>query len=128
MRLNQVTVEVSDIARSEAFYKALGLKLIVSTPHYARFLCEGGGEGAATFSVHIAKAVRPVEGGIYFECDDVDARVTELQSAGIVFDAGPVDQRWLWREAWLRDPDGNRLCLFHAGENRINPPWRVPVR
>ena len=37
----------------------------------------------------------------------------------------PVDQPWQWREARLRDPDGNRLCLFHAGENRLNPPWRL---
>ena len=27
--------------------------------------------------------------------------------------------------AYLRDPDGNRLCLYFAGENRVNPPWRV---
>ena len=24
-----------------------------------------------------------------------------------------------------RDPDGNRLILYHAGENRKHPPWRV---
>jgi hydroxymethylpyrimidine/phosphomethylpyrimidine kinase len=27
--------------------------------------------------------------------------------------------------AWLRDPAGNQLCLFRAGENRRNPPWRL---
>ena len=42
-----------------------------------------------------------------------------------MFDSGPEDQTWLWREAWLRDPDGNRLCLYHAGNNRRFPPWRV---
>jgi hypothetical protein len=26
----------------------------------------------------------------------------------------------------LRDPDGNILCLYHAGDNRRNPPWRLP--
>jgi len=25
----------------------------------------------------------------------------------------------------LRDPDGNELCLYHAGENRRFPPWRL---
>jgi predicted enzyme related to lactoylglutathione lyase len=64
---------------------------------------------------------------IYFECDDLDARVTVLKTAGVAFDGDPVDQSWLWREARLRDPDGNRLCLYFAGENRLNPPWRVPV-
>ena len=33
--------------------------------------------------------------------------------------------RWLWREARLVDPSGNVICLYHAGENRLNPPWRV---
>jgi hydroxymethylpyrimidine/phosphomethylpyrimidine kinase len=34
-------------------------------------------------------------------------------------------QRWLWREAWLRDPAGNSICLYHAGDNRRFPPWRI---
>jgi hypothetical protein len=26
----------------------------------------------------------------------------------------------------MRDPDGHRLRLFHAGEKRKHPPWRLP--
>lgn len=126
MKLNQVTVEVSDIPRAKAFYQALGLKMIVSSDHYARFVVGPESETAATFSVHIAEVARPNMGGVYFECEDLDARVAQLKAAGIAFDTEPVDQVWLWREAWLSDPDGNRICLFHAGENRIHPPWRVP--
>jgi len=130
MNLNQVTVEVSDIRRSRDFYQRLGLELIVSADHYARFLCPAApgqcvaGQGA-TFSIHLSDVVRPNGTGVYFECDDLDARVERLKAAGFVFDNDPVDQRWLWREAWLRDPDGNRLCLYFAGENRVDPPWRV---
>ena len=51
--------------------------------------------------------------------------LTYLTRAGVVFETPPEDQTWLWREAWLRDPTGNRVCLFHAGANRIDPPWRV---
>jgi hydroxymethylpyrimidine/phosphomethylpyrimidine kinase len=36
-----------------------------------------------------------------------------------------MDQRWLWREAYLRDPAGNVLCIYHAGTNRRFPPWRI---
>ncbi|WP_292054591.1 MULTISPECIES: VOC family protein [unclassified Brevundimonas] len=126
MKLNQVTVEVSDIPRAKAFYQALGLKMIVSSNHYARFICPGEDEDlCSTFSIHIADQVRPNMGGVYFECDDLDARVAALKAAGFVFDSGPVDQDWNWREAWLRDPDGNRICLYFAGVNRTNPPWRV---
>lgn len=121
MNLNQVTVEVSDIPRARAFYQRLGLELIVSSDHYARFLCPGG----ATFSIHQAIPTTPGGVSVYFECTDLDDRVAALKAAGVAFDSDPVDQRWLWREAWLRDPDGNRLCLYLAGENRVNPPWRV---
>ena len=116
MNLNQVTLDVSDIERSRAFYERLGLILIVSSDHYARFVCPAPpNERPATFSIHLAQTVTPGETGVYFECDDLDARVAQLKSAGVRFDNDPVDQRWLWREAWLRDPDGNRLCLYFGG-------------
>ncbi|RYG13014.1 MAG: VOC family protein [Caulobacteraceae bacterium] len=121
MNLNQVTVQVTDVPRARAFYQTLGLRLIVDAAHYARFACPGG----ATFSILVADAVQPNGTGVYFECDDLDSRVQVLKAAGLVFEADPVDQTWLWREAWLRDPDGHRLCLYFAGSNRLDPPWRV---
>jgi len=45
--------------------------------------------------------------------------------AGVTFESGPCDQPWLWREARLRDPDGNAICLYWAGPNRRFPPWRL---
>lgn len=124
MRLNQVTVPALDIERSTAFYRTLGLRLIVQSPHYARFELP---DGEATFSIHlVADAGRAADGaGIYFECDDLDARVAALKAKGIVFDSDLADQSWLWREAWLTDPAGVKLCLYKAGEARRYPPWRV---
>jgi hydroxymethylpyrimidine/phosphomethylpyrimidine kinase len=58
--------------------------------------------------------------------EDLDARVAALEAAGLVFLSGPQDQPWLWREARLRDPAGNEIRLYHAGENRRFPPWRLP--
>jgi catechol 2,3-dioxygenase-like lactoylglutathione lyase family enzyme len=123
MNLNQVTVGCDDVETSIAFYRALGLKLIVKDVHYARFECP---DGDATFSVHRADELAPGAGPlVYFECDDLDARVRELAARGIRIDAQPQDQPWLWREAYLRDPAGNRICLYHAGRNRKSPPWRI---
>jgi catechol 2,3-dioxygenase-like lactoylglutathione lyase family enzyme len=123
MNLNQVTVGCRDVSASVAFYQKLGLKLIVLDDHYARFECPGSD---ATFSVHAADELAPGAGPlVYFELEDLDARVRELEAQGIRFDAQPQDQTWLWREAYLRDPAGNRLCLYHAGKNRKNPPWRI---
>ena len=124
MKLNQVTVPATNLERSIAFYRTLGLKLIVKSPHYARFEV---GDGSDTFSLHLANDVSGAAKGphIYFECDDLDSRVAELKAKGIVFDSDPTDQSWLWREAWLTDPAGAKLCLYHAGEMRRFPPWRL---
>jgi catechol 2,3-dioxygenase-like lactoylglutathione lyase family enzyme len=125
MRLNQVTAAAADLDASITFYELIGLKLIVKSPHYARFELL---EGEATFSLHVADGEVPRENAprLYFECADVDAQVARLQQAGIVFEHDPKMQTWLWYEAWLRDPAGNSLCLFNAGENRTHPPWRLP--
>jgi catechol 2,3-dioxygenase-like lactoylglutathione lyase family enzyme len=124
MRLNQVTAPATDLAASIAFYRLLGLKLIVRSEHYARFELP---DGDSTFSLHVQAGAAPAGGPvIYFECDDLDAQVARLAAAGVVFDSGPVDQSWLWREAALRDPAGNALILYFAGTNRTRPPWRLP--
>jgi catechol 2,3-dioxygenase-like lactoylglutathione lyase family enzyme len=124
MNLNQVTLPATNVERSVSFYRNLGFVQIVSNlPSYARFECPDG----ATFSLHQVSAVVPDSGVIvYFECDDVDATCRRLLERGVQLDSMPTDQRWLWREAYLRDPDGNVLCLYHAGANRRYPPWRLP--
>ncbi len=122
MRLNQVTLAVTDLGRSVDFYRRLGLEQVVAAEDYARFACP---DGDSTLSLERLEAVPPSATTVYFECEDLDAIVSAVEAAGIPFEHGAVDQPWLWREARLRDPDGNRICLFHAGENRLNPPWRL---
>ncbi|WP_411029483.1 VOC family protein [Spongiimicrobium sp. 3-5] len=124
MDLNQITIPSLDLTKSIPFYEKLGLKLIVeSLPHYARFECPNGN---STFSIHLTENLPKGDGiYVYFECDNLDEYVGELMEKGIVFDQPPTDQRWLWREARVKDVDGNQLILFYAGENRINPPWRI---
>ncbi len=122
MKLNQVTVGCLDYDRSAAFYRQLGLTQIVDAPpRYARFETPSG----ETFSIHEVERISADSTLIYFECDDLDATVAQLQSSGITFDTRPTDQDWGWREARLRDPAGNPLCLFYAGDNRRFPPWRI---
>jgi catechol 2,3-dioxygenase-like lactoylglutathione lyase family enzyme len=124
MNLNQVTLPATDVARSAAFYRGLGFTQIVANlPSYVRFECPDGG---ATFSLHQVDAVARVSDFVvYFECAELDATCAALAARGIRFDSMPADQRWLWREARLRDPDGNVICLYHAGRNRRFPPWRL---
>ena len=123
MELNQVTLPAVDVAASVAFYRRMGFELIVDAPHYARFKAT---VGDATFSVHKVDApISPSHTVVYFECAVLDEQVAALKGKGIEFTQEPRDERWLWREARLLDPSGNVICLYHAGENRLNPPWRV---
>ncbi len=124
MDLNQVTVPITDLGRSILFYETLGLKLIVhSEPNYARFECPNGN---STFSLHKVEKLCEGQGiYVYFECKAIDEQVETLLQKGIVFDEQANDKPWLWREARLKDPDGNQLILFYGGENRINPPWKL---
>lgn len=123
MDLNQITLPCQDYDETVRFYRELGLRQIVdSSPRYARFETEQG----TTFSVHREEAT-PKRSNVvvYFEVDDVDAVVRELKAKGVIFESDPEDQAWFWREAYLRDPSGNMLCIYHAGTNRRNPPWRI---
>jgi catechol 2,3-dioxygenase-like lactoylglutathione lyase family enzyme len=125
MNLNQVSLPSTDVERSADFYRRLGFREIVrNLPSYARFECP---VGESTFSLHQVSAV-PADIGVivYFECSDIDGAFKELRARGFSFDSPPTDQEWLWREAYLHDPDGNVICLFRAAENRRHPPWRIP--
>ena len=126
MRFNHMTLVVADLERSKAFYKTLGLVQIVdSPPRYARFVFP---EGDATLSVEVTgdRPDRPADRAqLFFECEALDEKVAALKGKGLVFEQEPTDMFYLWREARLRDPDGHDLRLYHAGENRLNPPWRL---
>jgi catechol 2,3-dioxygenase-like lactoylglutathione lyase family enzyme len=122
MRLNQVTVTMPDLDKGWHFYQALGLTPIVDArPHYVRFACP---VGDSTFSLH--QGANAGSGTtVYFECDDLDETVRRLAKSGITFSGQPEDKSWLWREAELFDPGGNRILLYFAGSNRKDPPWRI---
>jgi predicted enzyme related to lactoylglutathione lyase len=128
MNLNQVTIYSKRSVETVEFFEKLGLiRIVDSLPRYARLECP---DGESTLSVHMAET-RPVgtvtssDITLYFECDDLDAEVARLRALGLIFTQEPAHQTWLWREAYLDDPNGNRICLYHAGSARKNPPWRI---
>lgn len=123
MRLNHITLAVSSVDTSAGFYARLGLTQIVADyPGYARFVAP---EGDTTLSLQRAEQSLDPETSIHFEVDDVDRVVGELKQAGFDFACEPIDQPYLWREAILLDPDRNRIFIYHAGKNRLDPPWRL---
>lgn len=123
MRLNHVTLPASNVENSVEFYVRLGLTQIVANyPTYARLLAPNGD---TTLSLHQTDDAIQDGASIHFEVDDVDRTVQRLKQAGFEFVCDPVDRPYLWREAILLDPDGHRIFIFHAGQNRIDPPWRL---
>lgn len=124
MNLNQITIPSLDLEKSTPFYQTLRLKLIVKAlPHYARFECP---DENPTFSLQQVKQLAIGNRiHIYFECNNLDAYESELISKKIKFDEILSDKSCLWREAHLKDMDNNHLILYYAGENRLNPPWKL---
>lgn len=125
MRLNHVTLIVSNLEISIRFYEILGLKpIVLDKPRYVRLVFPDGDE---TLSLEVTgEAVHPSRVQIYLECQNLDPLCSLLKESGVEFEQDPTDMEYLWREARLRDPDGHQVRLYFAGTNRLNPPWRIP--
>ena len=125
MELNQITLPVKDMDAAVNFYLKLGFTQIVDTPHYSRFSCP---EGNSTFSLSLETEEFENRSVIYFEHEELDELCADLSRSGIQFEQLPTEQRYLWKEAILKDASGNKIKLYRAGENRLNPPWKVEKR
>jgi catechol 2,3-dioxygenase-like lactoylglutathione lyase family enzyme len=91
VNLNHVTLCISDLDRSVAFYRRLGLIQIVADDDYARFVCP---DGDSTLSLHCHPGAGPVEDAVsvislHFETDRLDEVVAELEEQGIRFEQAP---------------------------------------
>lgn len=123
MRFNHASIGALNLATSIAFYEMLGLTMILRTDAYARFIFPNGD---ATLSVNLRDRIATEDAPVlHFECEDLDGEVMRLKAAGIAFENDPAGTPWLAREAHVRDPAGNRLCLYFAGVNRVHPPGRI---
>lgn len=108
MNLNQVTPPTVDLERAAAFYRALGLVQIVSSPpRYARFECPDGG---ATLSLHLVTSPPQQPGAVvYFECADLDERYRSLRvQSG--YDGNKVGGQMLF----ALDQDDGTLMAFES--------------
>jgi catechol 2,3-dioxygenase-like lactoylglutathione lyase family enzyme len=110
---------VTNMERARAFYEGI-LGLQVTMNHQM----EGGGHwveyeiGTGTLAIGVAPGMNPSSDGcsVALEVDDFDKAVSELQSAGVSFQFGPLETP-VCHMAFVRDPDGNSVGIHKRKGN-----------
>ena len=97
-------IPVTDQEKAKEFYLKLGFKVLVEAPaaHGKTWLQMGLPNQTTSISLATFH-------GIICETDDVAKSITELKSKGI--EIGKVDKTPWGTFAWLKDEDGNEICL-----------------
>ena len=123
VRFDAVAVVVSDMARSLAFYRQLGLEFPdgAETEGHVEAALRGG----LRFMLDTEEVIRSFEPewqrpggnavGLAFACDspaEVDRVFAELTAAGHDAHKEPWDAFWGMRYAQVHDPDGTVVDLF----------------
>ena len=123
-RLDAFGIVTGDLARSLAFYRALGLDIPADAdgaPHVEVDL--GGGIRLMFDPVATVRSFDPTwtpptgspRVGLAFRCADrtaVDATYDRLLELGATSHKSTWDAEWGQRYAMLRDPDGNGVDLY----------------
>jgi catechol 2,3-dioxygenase-like lactoylglutathione lyase family enzyme len=121
-QLNAIGIVSSDLARSRAFYRLLGVEVAEGDDHVEATLPSGF---RLMFDAeHVIRSFRPDwtrETGnqlaLAFECTspaDVDETYARVVTAGFEGEKEPWDAFWGHRYAQLRDPDGVPVDLYAA--------------
>ena len=99
-----ITIPVSDQQKAKEFYLKLGFKIIVEAPMehgqtWLQMALPNQDTSISLLTFH----------GIICETEDIEKEILELKTQGI--EAGNIDTQPWGKFAWLKDPDGNGLCL-----------------
>ncbi len=106
-----MTLLTGDMARSVAFYKALGLPLLYGGPA-APFTSFRAGAGHLNLQLDEAGSPpRVLWGRVVLRVDDVDAMYRRALEAGFDSSTSPADAPWGERYFHIRDPDGHELSF-----------------
>lgn len=102
--LEIIMLPVTDKQKAKEFYLRLGFEVTVEAPdaHGSTWI-QMGLPGSST-SISLAGFH-----GIICDTENIEKEVKELESKGI--EVGRIDKTPWGKFAWLKDPDGNGLCL-----------------
>jgi len=99
-----IMLPVKDRQKAKEFYLSLGFQVVIEAtdPHGDAWIQMGLPGGNTTISLAGFQ-------GIICETTDIEAEVKTLAGRGI--SVGKIDDTPWGRFAWLKDLDGNSLCL-----------------
>ena len=106
--LSAVTLAVSEMARSVAFYEALGFERIYGGPQ-AGFTSYRAGE--SYLNLIAAEGAPGFWGRAIFYVEDVDEFHASALAAGLRPEFAPRDAPWRERYFHILDPDGHELSF-----------------
>jgi len=133
MKLEVVTIPVSDVDRAKKFYETLGWRLDQTPPGVVQFTPPGSW-CSVQFGPNRTSAAPGSAENMYLVVSDIEAARDDLVAAGVeieeIFHPGPSgaesgrdpQRRSYFSRATLRDPDGN-LWLIQEVTTRL--PGRV---
>jgi predicted enzyme related to lactoylglutathione lyase len=99
-----IMLPVADRQKAKEFYLQLGFEIRVEAPAaHGETWIQMGLPGAPT-TISLAGFQ-----GVVCEVEDITAKISDLQTIGI--EVGQIDETPWGRFAWLKDLDGNSLCL-----------------
>ena len=123
---SHVMVGSNDIDRSKAFYDALfaalGGDAAITDPKGRLIYLHNGGVFLVTRPIDGAAACHANGGTIGFAAESTE-QADAWHEAGVAAGGTPIEDPPGWREgngmrmylAYLRDPDGNKICAMHRG-------------
>jgi uncharacterized glyoxalase superfamily protein PhnB len=121
-RLDAIGIVSSDLARTRAFYRLLGIEFAEGDDHVEATMPNGlrlmvdTESVIASFNPEWSRATGN-QVGLAFACDspaEVDEVYQKVVAAGFDGEKEPWDAFWGHRYAQLRDPDGVPVDLFAA--------------
>ena len=108
IRFEGISLPVSDVERSIAFYQQFGFEVQSQHDNFASLHL---GEGTiGLLKMDLSKWPSAPRGAIHIELstDNLDALFEQLKAQGVHFSAPPHDRPWE-RQMFTNDPDGYRL-------------------
>jgi catechol 2,3-dioxygenase-like lactoylglutathione lyase family enzyme len=108
IRFDGISLPVSDVDRSVAFYQQFGFELLIRHDDFALLRL---GEGTiGLLKMDLSKWPSAPRGAIHIELstENLDVLFEQLQAQGVHFASPPVDRPWE-RQMFTNDPDGYRL-------------------